>query len=213
MTEGVGRRRLLGFSIAIILLLGIAVFEAFYAYNLSSLIESQDASIRSLEEEYSNLSEEKVSLEDKLTGLSSELESEREQVDQLLLERDRLKADMENLTVPAKRERVKPTYDEFRKWLKRDKTDQLTYKKFRFDCDDFASTLIEKGEENGWDMAYVYIWDGKGSGHALCAIELKDKGTVWVEPQEDKVFPPKKVGEAYLTGYLKGRIEYILIIW
>ncbi len=196
-----------------IILVGAVTFESLYAYSQVPLIEKNGDTIRAMEKVIESLSKKIAAVRTDLSEVEANIQSLQEQTDELRSQKFRLQSEIDDLEkLPKKKESIRPSYDEFRKWLHRDETNRHRYRKFAFDCDDFAAMLIERGEENGWDIAFVYI-RGEGGAHALCAIELEDRGLVWVEPQRDSIFEPKKVGEGYLSGFGIGKIDYILLVW
>lgn len=93
------------------------------------------------------------------------------------------------------------TEDKIREIIKKDKTDQLTYRPEAFDCDDFAyilkSTFVKEAYRDQKRLApfafgFVYGYY-KGGGHAVNIYVNSDKQVKMIEPQSDRDIQLEKV--------------------
>jgi hypothetical protein len=211
------KKRQVFIYLIVIILIGAVTFEAFFGYNQISLLKNQSIAIKEKENETEDLLNQITTLQMDLVNVKDDLNSLQEQIDEIESQKLELKSEIDSIELKIdafKQEDVlKPSYEEFSNWLDEDDTDKQRYKLHIFDCDDYTAMLIERGEMNGWNLAWVYFWDEEKSAHVLCAIELKDRGLVWIEPQKDLIFDPKKIGENYLPGWEIGKIDYLQIIW
>jgi len=97
-----------------------------------------------------------------------------------------------------------PTLENFKKFLKEDKTDLFRYISEEFDCDDFSFRLMGQVSYPGWsDIAFGIA---TSMTHAYNCIVAEDEGqnrVYLVEPQNDEVFLALKNPKlAYKTTFV-----------
>lgn len=126
-----------------------------------------------------------------------------ENLETLNFEIDVLEGKVRNLEAKVQEGKISyPTYEELIRFIAQDKTDQLEYVEGKFVCTDFANTFIENFRKKGFYscMTILEIYDvrkNKEGAHALVQVYTKDRGIVYVEPQNDYTFTDLKVGENY----------------
>ena len=95
-----------------------------------------------------------------------------------------------------------PPLSDIRKLVKQNKIDRLTYSAEKFDCDDFAVSLKSifikhayKNKERRYPHCLGIIMGGKLLGnipHAINIVISNQLKVYLIEPQEDKIFRPRK---------------------
>ena len=80
------------------------------------------------------------------------------------------------------------SFIDLKSFLLLDGTDMIKYSK-EFNCVNISKELIFKLSENGFiscpSVVYYVNSTGFESGHMLVTVKTKDKGLVYVEPQDD----------------------------
>lgn len=80
-----------------------------------------------------------------------------------------------------------PTYQEVKKFLKDDKTNEKRYIPSVYTCEDFSADVNNNAEKIGFRCGFVILhFKGTEYGHALIVFETIDKGLIYIEPQNDK---------------------------
>lgn len=179
-------------SIFIISLLVAVSIESFLIIDWSWTIKGKEEAIDAKSRDVMELKADVVALQDDILRVRGEY-------NELRLEHDRLRREVGEYADSLRRlERWREgvvSYSELEEWLGGDKTE---YESANWSSE-VAARLIEKGEENGWDMAYVNLEFKTSSGelraHGLCAIKLSDRGEVWIIPWRDEVIDPLRVGD------------------
>ena len=89
--------------------------------------------------------------------------------------------------------KMRPTYAEVKRFLKKDRTDELFYVSNTFDCTEFSNTLIQNALKEGIFACFLEVSldvdnDGEiDGGHAAVQFMTSDMGVITVEPQTDKL--------------------------
>lgn len=97
-----------------------------------------------------------------------------------------------------------PSYMEVIDFLRRDETDLEPYLEDEYVCTDFSADVNNSAEAEGIRCILVLLaYKDNKVGHAIVAFKTTDEGTVFVEPQSDKIIDPA-------SNY---NVEEILGIW
>jgi predicted nuclease with TOPRIM domain len=116
--------------------------------------------------------------------------------------------------LPSK-DKVVPTTEELKKWLKEDKTDEIRYSEPDFVCGDYAVMLHMHAKLKGWDMGVVAVLGKQGMrpfNHVFNAIECQED-LVYVEPQNDEIFYGPIEGTYYHPGFGLVQVrEFIVVV-
>lgn len=88
----------------------------------------------------------------------------------------------------------KPTLTEVLLFLRYDQTDSPEYKPEEYICEDFALQLQKNGIAAGYDFYRVRVNFSNAVGHMFNAIDTLDKGTVYIEPQDDLPYEKPQIG-------------------
>lgn len=108
-----------------------------------------------------------------------------------------LKRDFSNFIEIQSREKITyPTLKELIDFIEEDYTDSLRYLD-NFICTDFSNTFIKNFREKGFYSCLLIIDFEENKSHALVQVKTKDRGIVYVEPQDDKIFFNLKEGDNY----------------
>lgn len=87
------------------------------------------------------------------------------------------------------------TWKELAHFLDTDHTNWKTYNPDNYVCLDFAIDLVENAKKQNINARIIGVDFTNGeTGHAFVAFETSDKGTVYVEPQEDVTYLNVAVG-------------------
>jgi hypothetical protein len=78
-----------------------------------------------------------------------------------------------------------PSYQEMKDFIEADKTDTKQYIKGEYESSDMVAEINKNAEAQGIRTARVYVEFADGS-YSLVAFETKDKGLVFIHPQNDK---------------------------
>jgi len=81
---------------------------------------------------------------------------------------------------------VNPTNQQMMDFISSDPTNTIRYNS-TFNCVNYCAVLIGDAEKAGYIAHYVSIDFTSGYGHAVVAFSTTDKGTVFIEPQLDRV--------------------------
>ena len=178
----------------IFVLLAVICFQGYYVYSQDGLIDSQEKNIITKKERINTLTASLSNLQVELSYSQAEYTRLSEELDDLKTELQKLEEREAQLHKFQRWRDGIVNYDELKEWLRKDRSERLTAS-WSGEC---AKNLIMSGEENGWDMAYVTLgfeFRGKGLCVWLCAIELSDRGEVWIIPWKDEVIEPCRVGD------------------
>jgi|GEM_PF-3069593 len=146
----------------------------------------------SLKNNYSETLEEFRTLEDNFETLQNQFSTYRES---------------EKFTVRAH------TLSEVKDFLEKDTTDENEYDEEDYNCYDFTNDMMNNAISENIAVGLVYITmdihhpdksDEEGA-HSLVAFRTIDKGTVYVEPQDDAVIHNFEVGDDYLQKRAEAR--------
>lgn len=81
-----------------------------------------------------------------------------------------------------------PTWAELSALIKNDDGDTKSYKRDRYNCEDFALALRDVARDAGFEAAYVSLnYENSNAGHAVVAFLTLDHGLIYVEPQHDQI--------------------------
>lgn len=150
---------------------------------------------------------------------SSELESENEalarQNDSLQTEINTLKAtgeaasqeiaaleaDLRDILENAGSEELRdPSWEELKRFIALDRTDEYDYIVNEFDCEGFSISLRDNAWRRGFRCAYVAIGLGdQSAGHTLNAFQTTDRGLVYVDCTSHDTIAYVEVGRTYGT--------------
>jgi hypothetical protein len=75
--------------------------------------------------------------------------------------------------------------EELKEFLKKDKTDELTYED-KFDCNAFSFTLIRNLYDYGY-LAYPVYIEYSDSAHMIVSIYDENGELIYIEPQNDDI--------------------------
>jgi hypothetical protein len=76
---------------------------------------------------------------------------------------------------------VDPSWEQLRRFVMNDDTDEYLYREGSFVCTDFAAMLHDRAEATGIRAAYVSVDFATGPGHALNAVNTTDRGLVYID--------------------------------
>lgn len=112
-------------------------------------------------------------------------------------------------------DKIVPTTQELRQWLKEDKTDEIVYREPDFVCGDYAVMLHMHAKMKGWDMGVVAVLGklgGRPFNHVFNAIICKE-GLAYVEPQNDEVFYGPITETYYHPGFGMVQVnEFVVVV-
>ena len=204
-----GRR---SFDLAIticIIYLTVSVLRYHYQEEtIVNRIDSLNATIQQIKEDYKKLFDEQASIYGNLTNMSRQIKDLRTKISGLRKElqaehkrNNELKNQLES--VKKSKGLIKPTYKQLKSFVLRDDTDLLKWSN-DFDCTEFSNKFIENFAEEGFFACTTeldLIIDGEAKGHIIVAIDTKDKGLYYVEPQSDSIFSADelRVGKNYCS--------------
>jgi len=204
-----GRR---SFDLAIticIVYLTISVLR--YHYQEETIINrivSLNATMQQIKEDYKKLFDEQASIYGNLTNMSRQIKELRTKISGLRKElraeherNNKLKNQLES--VKKSKGLLKPTYKQLKSFVLRDDTDLLEWEE-DFDCTEFSNRFIDNFAKEGFFACTTelnLIIDGEEAGHIIVAVNTKDKGLYYVEPQSDFIFPADdlQVGKNYCS--------------
>ena len=204
-----GRR---SFDLAIticIVYLTISVLRYHYQEEtIVNRIDSLNATMQQIKEDYKKLFDEQASIYGNLTNMSRQIKDLRTKISGLRKElraehkrNNKLKNQLES--VKKSKGLLKPTYKQLKSFVLRDDTDLLEWEE-DFDCTEFSNRFIDNFAKEGFFACTTelnLIIDGEEAGHIIVAVNTKDKGLYYVEPQSDSVFPADElqVGKNYCS--------------
>lgn len=91
-------------------------------------------------------------------------------------------ADGHKISLINNNDATNPTYSQLISFIKKDKTDERTYKPGKFTCGDFAEIVHNNAEKAGIKAAWVTIdFKENSKGHVCNAFKTTDKGLVYVD--------------------------------
>ena len=171
-------------------------------------IDSLNATIQQIKEDYKKLFDEQASIYGNLTNMSWQIKDLRTKISGL---RKELRAEhkrnneLENQLESVKKSKglLKPTYKQLKSFVLRDDTDLLEWEE-DFDCTEFSNRFIDNFAKEGFFACTTelnLIIDGEEAGHIIVAVNTKDKGLYYVEPQSDFILPADdlQVGKNYCS--------------
>jgi len=204
-----GRR---SFDLAIticIVYLTISVLRYHYQEEtIVNRIDGLNATMQQIKEDYKKLFDEQASIYGNLTNMSRQIKDLRTKISGLRKElraehkrNNELKNQLES--VKKSKGLLKPTYKQLKSFVLRDDTDLLEWEE-DFDCTEFSNRFIDNFAKEGFFACTTelnLIIDGEEAGHIIIAVNTKDKGLYYIEPQSDSVFPADKlqVGKNYCS--------------
>jgi len=165
--------KLKGFLIAILILLaGITI--VLYA-NYRSLQDQTN----SLKQEITTLQQENSNLQDEINSLREENSNLKEELQGTL---PYSKANGTPITLWNNLNGThNPTWQELKRFLDSDNTEQIRYDYNSFICGDFAERLHNNAERAGIRAAVVIVYFTSGPPHAIDAFYTTDKGLVYID--------------------------------
>ncbi|MEM2210934.1 MAG: hypothetical protein QW372_05775 [Nitrososphaerales archaeon] len=141
--------------------------------------------ISKLEFDYENLQKQFDKVQKTLSQLTSDYNSLKERYSdaQNTIEQLQLKlSTLEKGTLYRN-----PTYQEVKKFLKEDKTNEKRYIPNVYTCEDFSADVNNNAEKIGFRCGFVILhFKGTEYGHALIVFETIDRDLIYIEPQNDK---------------------------
>jgi len=171
-------------------------------------IDSLNATMQQIKEDYKKLFDEQASIYGNLTNMSRQIKDLRTKISGLRKElraehkrNNELKNQLES--VKKSKGLLKPTYKQLKSFVLRDDTDLLEWEE-DFDCTEFSNRFIDNFAKEGFFACTTeldLIIDGEEAGHIIVAVNTKDKGLYYVEPQSDSIFPADElqVGKNYCS--------------
>ncbi len=153
-------------------------------------------------EKYTELENKYSMLDELYSNTSGELDNLVEKYEYCEQNKKLLKDEFENLAIKyenLKKEKpleLYPTFEEVVKFLKEDKTEKMKYELNKFDCTQFSWTLIRNAMKKGMYAGIVNMEIREEypngtfidyMGHNLVVFKTKDRGIVYVEPQNDVI--------------------------
>ena len=171
-------------------------------------IDSLNATIQQIKEDYKKLFDEQASIYGNLTNMSRQIKDLRTKISglrkELRAEHERnneLKNQLES--VKKSKGLLKPTYKQLKSFVLRDDTDLLEWEE-DFDCTEFSNRFVDNFAKEGFFACTTelnLIIDGEEAGHIIVAVNTKDKGLYYVEPQSDFILPADdlQVGKNYCS--------------
>jgi len=91
-----------------------------------------------------------------------------------------------------------PTLKVLKDFIRKDDTDNYQYIKGKFTCINFANKFVKNFAKEGYYSCVTIIFlHNQTHSHALVAVNTKDVGLIYVEPQTDKIIYDLKVGDDY----------------
>lgn len=162
--------------IAWIIVINLALF--YYIYNYKSLMS-----------EFDTLKTENLILSVEYQMLKQDFEKTSLKLDDALF-----KVEEESL-----REGIhySPTFSQMKKVLDNDKTEKIKYDEDTFNCVDYSYSLIRGFQEEDIYSCMVVYYLSDGLGHSGVIVNTSDKGLVYIEPQDDKIFYEVEIGDDY----------------
>jgi hypothetical protein len=124
-----------------------------------------------------------------------------------------------------------PTYNQLISFIKKDKTDERTYKPGKYTCGDFAETVHNNAEKAGIKASWVTIdFTNDNGGHVCNAFKTTDKGLVYmdctgsyphksgnwdtnVKVQIGKPYRPTALFRSEFTYYSMGTVKSFARYW
>jgi hypothetical protein len=89
-----------------------------------------------------------------------------------------------------------PSYNTVAKILRNDKTDKNKYHLEDFNCVEFSNLLVKGFKDNQVFACTTYILFDD-SAHSIVAVNTKEFGIIYIEPQTDKIMLSLEVGDDY----------------
>jgi len=162
--------------------------------NYTRITDKQTSMSSNLSQYIANISQQIEDLQTEICDLKKELQAEHKR-------NNELKNQLES--VKKSKGLIKPTYKQLKSFVLRDDTDLLKWSN-DFDCTEFSNKFIENFAEEGFFACTTeldLIIDGEAKGHIIVAIDTKDKGLYYVEPQSDSIFSADelRVGKNYCS--------------
>ncbi len=198
-------------DLLILVLLAVICFQGYYVYSQGRLIDSQEENIIAKKEMINTLTASISDLQVELSYSQAERTRLSEELDDLKTELLKLEEREAQLQKFKRWRDGIVDYDELKEWLRKDGSERLAAS-WSGEC---TKNLIMSGEENGWDMAHVTLgfeFRGKGLCVWLCAIELSDRGEVWIIPWKDEVIEPCRLGDKLPPSIHGGKYHDVEIV-
>jgi len=187
--------------------IGVVLFLiAFYLlYDLNFRIDGLSETVKTQGFKISNLTLNFNFLKKNLNLLNNTLKQLNEKIKNIVLDIAELRAkiylmenDIKILKVGFKSGLKNPTLKVLKDFIRKDDTDKYEYIKGKFTCINFTNEFIKNFAKEGYYSCVAIIFiHNKTSSHALVAVNTKDVGLVYVEPQSDDILYDLKVGDDY----------------
>jgi len=174
--------------IVVLMIFGLILVAAM----LMECSEVDKEQIIQLRNQLKNLTDEEAVLEKSYQRLNVSYYKLLKQYDDLLNEYYEYK---QKETIP-----LKASYEEVMDFIRRDKTDQLEYDAYTFDCSDFTATLLKNALKERIFGCPVQL-EYPDSGHVIAAFPTHDRGMIYIEPQDDQEVFLRKGYSYYHLNY------------
>ena len=90
-----------------------------------------------------------------------------------------------------------PTLSEVKNVIRNTYIENKKYDDETFNCVEFSNNLVRAFKEAKIYACVTELWFDDGGAHALVAINIEDRGVIYIEPQDDEIIYDLKVGDDY----------------
>ena len=91
-----------------------------------------------------------------------------------------------------------PNLSNVKRFVKRNKIDELNYTDGNFTCLNFTNQFIKEFAEFGFSSCRADIFfEGKNIGHSIATVRTTDNSIIFVDPQTDEIFVNLNVGDSW----------------
>ena len=188
--------------------IGVVLFLiAFYLlYDLNFRIDGLSETVKTQGFEIANLTLNFNFLKKNFNLLNNTLKQLNEKIEDIILDIAELRAKiylMENdikilKEIGFKSGLKNPTLKILKEFIEKDDTDNYKYIKGKFTCINFANEFVKNFAKEGYySCVTIIFFDHNNFSHALVAVNTRDVGLVYVEPQSDDILYDLKVGDDY----------------
>lgn len=149
---------------------------------------------RDLESENKALVQQNEALETELDSLTASAMAANQEI-------AALEADLRDILENSGSEELRdPSWEELKRFIALDRTDEYDYIPNKFDCEGFSIKVRDNAWRRGFRCAYVAIGLGESSaGHTLNAFQTSDRGLVYVDCTGHDTIAYLEVGRDYGT--------------
>ena len=96
---------------------------------------------------------------------------------------------------------LKPNLRQVKQFLRKNEVDKRKYNITEYNCEDFSEDFVEDFMNTGFfscttDLTW-YNETGDKCGHQIVTIKTEERGIIFVEPQEDKIYYDLDIGDNY----------------